>query len=319
MKRIVNADMSEYTSFRCGGKADLLLIPDTADELAEALRDAGLLAAGNGNGCEGKEAGSAPDKEEGSRRCGGSGAGNVLVLGNGSDTLVKDGGFRGTVIKLGSSFSGIEVRDDRIIAGSAALLSTAAKAAAEASLSGLEPLSGIPGSVGGAVFMNAGAYGGEMKDVLESVTAMSIETGEISEIPAEDLDLSYRHSVFTESGDLILSAVMKLTPDDRDAILARMKDYADRRNEKQPLQYPSAGSFFKRPEGHFAGKLIQDAGLKGLTVGGAQVSEKHSGFIINRGGATASDIIHLMRLVQNTVYDRYGVRLEPEVRIVGED
>ena len=284
MKRIENADMSEYTSFRCGGKADLLLIPDTEEELKEALLQE-----------------------------------NVLILGNGSDTLVRDGGYRGTVIKLGDGFSRITIDGDRITAGCAALLSEVAKQAASYSLSGLEPLSGIPGSIGGAVFMNAGAYGGEMKDVLESVTALSGETREISEITADDLDLSYRHSVFTDTGDIILSAVMKLKSDDKDAIDDRMKDYTNRRNDKQPLQYPSAGSFFKRPEGYFAGKLIQDAGLMGLSVGGAQVSEKHAGFIINTGGATSSDVIHLMRLVQNTVYDKFGVMLEPEVRIVGEE
>ncbi|MBQ3280940.1 MAG: UDP-N-acetylmuramate dehydrogenase [Eubacterium sp.] len=308
MKRIENADMSDYTSFRCGGRADLLLIPDTIEELEEALREAGA----------GSESGSALSSDEHGSN-GDAGKASMLVLGNGSDTLVRDGGYRGTVIKLGDGFSKIEIDGDRVTAGSAALLSQVARAAAAASLSGLEPVSGIPGSIGGAVFMNAGAYGGEMKDVLESVKALKISTGEIIEIPAEELDLSYRHSIFTESGDMILSAVMKLTPDDKDDIEARMKDYTDRRNDKQPLQYPSAGSFFKRPEGYFAGKLIQDAGLKGLTVGGAQVSEKHSGFIINRGGATASDILHLMRLVQNTVYDKFGVMLEPEVRIVGED
>ena len=292
MERIENADMSEYTSFRCGGRADLLLIPETPEELREAFAEV----------CE----------HDGDME-------SMLMLGNGSDTLVRDGGYRGTVIKLGEGFSRIAIDGNKVAAGSAALLSQVAKAAAAASLSGLEPLSGIPGSIGGAVFMNAGAYGGEMKDVLESVTALSRATGEIKEIPAEDLDLSYRHSVFTETGDVIISTVMKLTPDDKEAIDARMKDYTDRRNEKQPLQYPSAGSFFKRPDGYFAGKLIQDAGLKGLSVGGAQVSEKHSGFIINRGGATASDIISLMKLVQNTVYDRFGVMLEPEVRIVGEE
>lgn len=285
MKRIENADMSEYTSFRAGGKADLLLIPDNEEELKEAL------------------------EQEGS----------ILILGNGSDTLFKDGGFRGTVIKPGEGFSEITVEEGRIKAGSAALLSQVAKAAQAESLTGLEPLSGIPGSVGGAVFMNAGAYGGEMKDVLESVTYVSRETGEIKEAKAEDLDLSYRHSVFTETGDVILHAVFRLEHGDREEIDEKMRDYTERRNSKQPLSYPSAGSFFKRPEGYFAGKLIQDAGLKGLSVGGAEVSEKHSGFIINRGGATATDIIELMHLVQNTVYDRFGVKLEPEVRIVGED
>lgn len=289
MKRIENAEMSEYTSFKAGGKADLLLIPDTEEELAEALSIAGEREAG------------------------------VMILGNGSDTLVKDGGFRGTVIKLGEGFSSISVDGEKLIAGSAALLSQAAKVALENSLTGLECESGIPGSVGGAVFMNAGAYGGEIKDVIESVTYVSRQTGEIKEYQADELDLSYRHSIFTETGDIILKAVFGLKKGDHDEIEAKMKDLTEQRNSKQPLNYPSAGSFFKRPEGHFAGKLIQDAGLKGLAVGGAMVSEKHSGFIINTGGATATDIISLMHLVQNTVFDRFGVKLEPEVRIVGED
>lgn len=288
MKRIENACMSEYTSFRAGGKADLLLIPDTEDELRDALLEA-------------------------------RGKGDLLILGNGSDTLFKDGGFRGTVIKPGDGFSEITVLGDRIKAGSAALLSQVAKAAQAASLTGLEEVSGIPGSVGGAVFMNAGAYGGEIKDVLESVKALIVETGEVKDIDADDLDLSYRHSVFTDTGDIVLSATFRLEPGDKDDIDEKMRDYTEKRNSKQPLQYPSAGSFFKRPEGYFAGKLIQDAGLKGLTVGGAQVSEKHSGFIINTGDATATDIIDLMHLVQNTVFDKFGVMLEPEVRIVGED
>ena len=286
MKIINDADMSEYTSFRAGGKADRLVIPDTPEELAEALKETG---------------------------------GSALILGNGSDTLFRNGGFRGTVIKPGDGFGGIETDGERLICGSAALLSQAAKAAAQASLTGLECLSGIPGSVGGAVFMNAGAYGGEIKDVLESVKAVSVKTGEIAEIPVEKLDLSYRHSIFAETGDVIISAVFRLEKGDRAEIEEKMKDFAEKRNSKQPLQYPSAGSFFKRPEGYFAGKLIQDAGLKGVSVGGARVSEKHSGFIINTGGATAKDIIDLMHLVQNTVYDKSGVMLEPEVRIVGED
>lgn len=289
MKRIENADMSEYTSFKAGGRADLLLIPESEEELIDVLKKAFL---------EGTD---------------------LLMLGNGSDTLVKDGGFRGTAIKLGDTFSDISVEGSEITAGSGALLSKVARTAADNSLTGLESLSGIPGSVGGAVFMNAGAYGGETKDVIKSVRAVSRKTLEVITLDAEELDLSYRHSIFTETGDIIISAVFSLEPGDKDEIEEKMKDYTERRNSKQPLQYPSAGSFFKRPEGYFAGKLIQDAGLKGLSVGGAQVSELHSGFIINTGGATATDIIELMHLVQNTVYDKFGVKLEPEVRIVGED
>lgn len=289
MIRIENADMSEYTSFRAGGKADLLLIADDTEELEGALREA---------------------RERGTE---------MIMLGNGSDTLVRDGGFRGTVIKLGSGFEKVEVSGNELVCGAAALLSQAAKTAMQSSLSGLEPLSGIPGSVGGAVFMNAGAYGGEIRDVIKTVQAVSEDTFEIKEYSADELDMSYRHSIFTDNGEIIISAVFELEEDDKEAIEERMKDFADRRNSKQPLQYPSAGSFFKRPEGYFAGKLIQDAGLKGLSVGGAQVSEKHSGFIINTGGATATDITTLMKLVQNTVYDKFGVMLEPEVRIIGEE
>lgn len=295
MIRIENADMREYTSFKAGGKADLLLIPDTTEELSEAL----------------KEAKDIREKTDGKS--------GIMILGNGSDTLVKDGGYRGTVIKLGDGFSEITVSGNVLTAGSAALLSQVSKVAAQNSLSGLECESGIPGSIGGAVFMNAGAYGGEIKDVIKGVTAVSRETGEIKEMTKDELDLSYRHSIFTETGDIITEAVFEMEPADREAIEEKMKDLAEKRNSKQPLQYPSAGSFFKRPEGFFAGKLIQDAGLKGLSVGGAQVSEKHSGFIINTGNATATDIISLMHLVQNTVYDKFGVMLEPEVRIVGED
>ena len=289
MIRIENAEMSEYTSFRAGGKADLLLIADDTEELEGALREA---------------------RERGTE---------IIMLGNGSDTLVRDGGFRGTVIKLGSGFEKVEVSRNELVCGAAALLSQAAKTAMQNSLSGLEPLSGIPGSVGGAVFMDAGAYGSEIRDVIKTVQAVSEDTFEIKEYSSDELDMSYRHSIFTDNGEIIISAVFELEEDDKKAIEERMKDFADRRNSKQPLQYPSAGSFFKRPEGYFSGKLIQDAGLKGLSVGGAQVSEKHSGFIINTGGATATDITTLMKLVQNTVYDKFGVMLEPEVRIIGEE
>ncbi|MFQ7739521.1 MAG: UDP-N-acetylmuramate dehydrogenase, partial [Emergencia timonensis] len=200
-----------------------------------------------------------------------------------------------------------------------ALMSVVAKAALAADLTGFEFASGIPGSIGGAIFMNAGAYGGEMKDIVESVTLVKNDGSETISINAADLDLSYRHSILEDTRDVAVTVTLKLKKGNHEEIAGRMAELTKRRNEKQPVQYPSAGSFFKRPAGYFAGKLIQDAGLKGATVGGAQVSDLHSGFIINKGGATATDIIDLMHLVQNTVYDKFGVRLEPEVRIIGDE
>ena len=283
-----NADMSAYSSFKAGGCADLLMIPENTEELTEALDRAESLGA------------------------------PFLILGNGTDTLFTDGGYRGTVIKLGKGFEEIRAEGNALVCGAAALLSKAAKAAQERSLSGLERVSGIPGSIGGAVFMNAGAYGGEIKDVVSEVTVLGAKDHKVRTIPAEDLDLSYRHSVLAETGDVALSAKFALTPAGRAEIDALMKELTEKRNAKQPLDKPSCGSFFKRPEGYFAGTLIEEAGLKGVAVGGAAVSSKHAGFIVNEGGATATDIIRLMRLVQNTVLDKAGVRLEPEVRIIGE-
>ena len=200
-----------------------------------------------------------------------------------------------------------------------ALMSSVARKALEAELAGFEFASGIPGSIGGGVFMNAGAYGGEIADVIEYAKVLEKASGSIKQIPASELELSYRHSALQQSGDIVLEVKLNLKKGSYGDIAEKMKTLTARRNEKQPVQYPSAGSFFKRPEGYFAGKLIQEAGLKGLSVGGAKVSSKHSGFVINTGGATASDILSLMRLVQNTVYDKFGVMMEPEVRIIGED
>lgn len=288
MIQLQDVNMSEYTTFRAGGNAAWLWICDTKEELKEAVATL----------------------KEGNRP--------YLMLGNGSNTLFADSGYAGTVIRLGEDFRNIQVEGNCITAGADAKLVNVARAAAAASLTGLEFASGIPGSMGGGLFMDAGAYGGEMKDVVISAEVLSGETGEVKTVDATDMDLSYRHSVFQSTGDIILSVTMELAPGNQEEIEATMRDLAKRRNEKQPVQYPSAGSFFKRPEGYFAGKLIQDAGLKGLAVGGAQVSELHSGFIINRGGATATDIIELMHLVQNTVKDQFGVALEPEVRIIGD-
>ena len=279
--------MKEYTSFRAGGRADVMAVPSSVQELQEILQDV-------------------HEKQE-----------EYLLLGNGSNTIFRDEGYHGVVIHLGEAFSGIEVEGERLKAGGAALISAASHEAMEHGLGGMEPISGIPGSIGGAVFMNAGAYGGEMKQVIESAEVVSADGKEIRTLRCEDLELGYRSSRIQKTGEVVVSVTLKLMPVDRNEILQAMQEFTKKRNSKQPLQYPSAGSFFKRPEGYFAGKLIQDAGLKGVSVGGAQISAKHSGFMINRGGATASDILELMHLVQNTVKDRFGVEMEPEVRIVG--
>ena len=241
----------------------------------------------------------------------------VLLLGNGSNLLVRDGGFRGLAIRLGKGFSSIERKDNCLYAQAGALLSTLARQALEASLTGLEFAQGIPGSVGGGVYMNAGAYGGELGQTVDFVRVL--DGGNVRDLPGAEMNFSYRHTRAMEEQWIILGAQFRLTPGDPKEIEAAMRDFAARRKEKQPLEYPSAGSFFKRPTGHFAGALIEGAGLKGLTVGGAQVSEKHAGFLINIGGATASDFLELMRQVQARVMEKYGVTLEPEVRIVGED
>jgi len=253
----------------------------------------------------------------------------VAVIGNGSNLLVGDKGIRGLVIGIGKGLSEIDVTEavaqqstaqgnGRIItAGAGAILAAVAAKAAEASLSGLEFASGIPGSVGGAVVMNAGAYGGEIKDVLIDATVLTAE-GELKTVTRDELDLSYRHSIVPEKGYIVLSARFRLTPKPQDEIKAYMAELRAKRVEKQPLEYPSAGSTFKRPEGYFAGKLIMDAGLRGYSVGDAQVSGKHCGFVVNKGEATAADVLTLIKDVQETVLKQFGVKLEPEVKMIGE-
>lgn len=288
MKRLYNVEMSEYTSFRAGGCAAEMVIPESAGELMSVMEEIHR---------DGKK---------------------YIVLGNGSNTLIKDSGFSGVVVKPAEAFQEIRTEGERLICGSGALMSAVAKAALSENLTGFEFASGIPGSIGGAVFMNAGAYGGEMKDIVESAELVSADGKSIRTVPGADMDFGYRHSILQDTGEVAVSVTLKLEKGNREEISEKMHELTRRRNEKQPVQYPSAGSFFKRPVGYFAGKLIEDAGLKGLSVGGAQVSEKHSGFIINKGGASAADIIDLMHLVQNTVYDKFGVKLEPEVRIIGD-
>lgn len=241
----------------------------------------------------------------------------LTVIGNGSNLLVSDAGLRGVVLAFGKEASGIRIGEgDCLIAAAGTLLSETASAAAKNALSGMEFAAGIPGSVGGAVVMNAGAYGGEMKDILSDVRVLTAD-GEIRVRQAEEMDLSYRHSRMMDEAELVLEARIRLRRGDESAIRGRMDELRKKRVEKQPLEYPSAGSTFKRPKGYFAGKLIEDAGLRGFRVGDAQVSEKHCGFVINRGAATAAQILELIQRVQERVRENSGVALEPEVRLLG--
>lgn len=295
--------MKKHTTFRIGGPADYYAEPDVSQisKLIEIAKACDMP---------------------------------VAVIGNGSNLLVGDKGIRGLVIGIGKGLSAIDVTEavaqqstaqdftaqgnGRIItAGAGAILAAVAAKAAEASLSGLEFASGIPGSVGGAVVMNAGAYGGEIKDVLIDATVLTAD-GELKTVTRDELDLSYRHSIVPEKGYIVLSARFRLTPKPQDEIKAYMAELRAKRVEKQPLEYPSAGSTFKRPEGYFAGKLIMDAGLRGYSVGDAQVSGKHCGFVVNKGEATAADVMTLIKDVQEKVLKQFGVKLEPEVKMIGE-
>ncbi|MCI9447639.1 MAG: UDP-N-acetylmuramate dehydrogenase [Lachnospiraceae bacterium] len=240
-----------------------------------------------------------------------------MVIGNGSNLLVGDKGIKGVVIELGKDASEVKVEGNSLTAEAGALLSAAARNAAEHGLAGMEFASGIPGTVGGAVAMNAGAYGGEMKHIVNKVTVLTME-GREEELSLQDMDFGYRHSCVFENHSIVLEAEFALEQGNIEDIRGRMAELRSRRSEKQPLEYPSAGSTFKRPEGYFAGKLIQDAGLRGYRVGDAQVSEKHCGFVINRGGATAAEIRRLISDVQEKVEAQSGVSLEPEVRFLGE-
>lgn len=239
-----------------------------------------------------------------------------FILGNGTNLLVSDEGYEGVILSLGEAFAGLEIFDTQMKIGAACLLGRMAKEAMEASLSGLEFAAGIPGSVGGGVVMNAGAYGGEMSQVVTGVRVMN-EQGEIMVLKKEELQMGYRNSIFKKKPYIVLEVNARLQPGERGEILARMQEYNRLRQEKQPLEYPSAGSSFKRPEGYYAGKLIMDAGLRGLSVGGAQVSEKHCGFVINKNKATAADIKLLMEEVQRQVKQQFDVELEPEVIFLG--
>lgn len=288
-KEQIKADepMKDHTTFRVGGPAEFFVMPETADEVRALI---GM--------CQEEEI-------------------DYYIVGNGSNLLVSDRGIRGVVIQIGRAMSGIEIENEVVTAQAGALLSAVAARALEEGLTGFEFASGIPGTLGGACVMNAGAYGGEMRDVLEKVKVLT-PGGEVCVLAAEELELGYRTSVIARKGYIVLEAVIRLKKGEREAIRGLMEELRNRRVSKQPLEYPSAGSTFKRPEGYFAGKLIQDAGLRGFSVGRAQVSEKHCGFVINKGQATASDVAELMRQVADKVEKQFGVRLEPEVKRLGE-
>ena len=283
-----NEPMKKHTSFKIGGPADILVQPQDADALAQALA-------------------AARDYEV-----------PVTILGNGSNVLVRDKGIRGLVIKIGNALKTFRQDGERLYFGAGYSLALASRKAWECGLSGMEFAVGIPGSIGGAVYMNAGAYNGEMKCVVESVRVMDM-AGKAMELMAEDLQFGYRKTSLQQSGYIITEVCLKMQPGDKDAIKAMMDDFSSRRISKQPLELPSAGSMFKRPPGHFAGTLIEQAGLKGYTVGGAQVSEKHAGFVVNRGSATAADVLQLIADVRRIVMEKAGVELHPEVLVIGEE
>lgn len=284
---LTNEPMDRHTTFRAGGPADIFFMPSDESSAADAMRIAADCDI------------------------------YMYMLGAGSNTVVPSRGIRGMVICLAEEFSRIDRRVDTLYAEAGAKLPALAREAYEAGLTGLEFASGIPGSVGGATAMNAGAYGGQLSDVIEYSRVLL--NGEILEIPADGMGFSYRHSLPLDKGGTVLGTSFRLRPGIKDDIAAAMRELNARRRDKQPLEFPSAGSVFKRPEGHFAGALIEQAGLKGLRVGDAEVSEKHAGFIINRGNATGDEILELMALVQTRVYEHSGIMLEREVRVPGED
>jgi len=278
--------MAKHTTFQIGGPAQVFVTPKTVGEIQDIVRL-----------CNDKEV-------------------PFFVLGNGSNLLVSDQGMDGVVIQLYRNFCDFQIEGSLVKAQAGTMLSVIGSAVRDAALTGFEFAAGIPGTLGGAVMMNAGAYGGEMKDIIKTVQLMDRD-GNLVDKTGEEMDLGYRHSIVEDEGYIVLGAVLELSRGDKTAICERMNELSKARREKQPLELPSAGSTFKRPEGYFAGKLIMDANLRGYRVGGAQISEKHCGFVVNRGGATAADVLDLIKDVQDKVYEAFGVKLEPEVKLVG--
>jgi len=284
----LNESMAGHTSFKLGGPADILVTPGSTEILVKVYRYC-------------KQAGIP-----------------LLVMGNGTNMIVREKGIRGVVIKLLDNYSSWEVSGERIRADAGILISKVARIALEHSLTGVEFAEGIPGTLGGAVVMNAGAYTGEMSGIVEYVDYLDKE-GNIKRLDNARMEFGKRSSYAQRDGGVVLGAVLKLRKGDREQIKELMDEFCRQRREKQPLELPSAGSIFKRPEGAFAGKLIQDCGLRGYRIGGAEVSDKHCGFIVNRGGASPSDVISLIEHIRDTVYKNFGIKLEPEVKIVGEE
>lgn len=285
---LVDEPMRNHTSFKVGGPADIIAIPQSIEEIQHTVKF-----------CK---------------------KNNIpyFIMGNGSNLIVRDKGMRGVVVKIGDEFKNVIIKGNTVIAQAGVLLSTLSKKIMAESLKGFEFASGIPGTLGGAVTMNAGAYGGEMKNVIKSVKVLD-EKGEMLDLSLEELNLGYRSSIIQTKGYIVLEVTMELEKGDYNEILEITKELTKKRTTKQPLHLPSAGSVFKRPEGYYAGKLIQDSGLKGEKVGGAQVSELHSGFIVNYDNATAKNVLDLICLVQKTVKEKFGVDLQTEVRVIGEE
>ncbi len=285
---LINEPMKRHTTYKIGGKCDVMLLPSNAEQvsvLIKTCRDNGIP---------------------------------YYVIGNGSNLLVRDGGIRGAVIKISERLSYIDINGSTIRVGAGMLLSTVVKRAYENLLSGLEFAAGIPGSVGGAVTMNAGAYGGNMSQIVKSVTVCDTD-GNVKILMHDELKLGYRQSVIRDEKLTVLEVVLELKKGEKESIKAEMDRLNAKRRSMQPLNFPSCGSVFKRPEGYFVGKLIEDAGLKGTTVGGAQVSELHANFIVNINGATARDVLELIEIIKKTVFEKFGVAIETEVITIGED
>lgn len=285
---LYNEDMKNHTTFKIGGPVDVMIIPTKEEEIIDCIK---FLR----------------EKDI-----------EFLIMGNGSNLLVKDGGIRGVVVKLGKDFSAVEVTDNNIYCESGALLSTISNVALKHSLKNFEFASGIPGTIGGGITMNAGAYGGEMKDVVKKVRVLD-KNNEVKEYSNEDMNFRYRNSRVWEEGLIVLGVELSLDKGDYDSIKDTIIDLNHKRTSKQPIEYPSGGSIFKRPEGYYAGKLIDDSGLRGLRHGGAMVSEKHCGFVINVDNATCKDVLHLIQVIQKIVMDKYGVKLKREIKLLGED
>lgn len=287
MQILYNEPMKNHTSFKVGGPVDIFIEPQDTKELIEAIKSL---------------------REKGI---------SYYIIGNGTNLLISDKGLNGAIVKMGEGFGNASINGDMIIAESGVLLSTLSKMTAREGLTGLEFASGIPGSLGGAITMNAGAYGGEMKDIIEWVEVLDKDLN-LKRLKNDEMKFVYRKSIIEPGMHIVLRCSIKLKKGNPDEINNRMAELAEKRKTKQPLHLPSAGSTFKRPEGHFAGKLIEDAGLKGFSLGGAQVSTLHCGFVVNNGNATAKDVYDLIRHVQKTVFEKCNVMLEPEVKILGE-